>query len=71
MAANASPGSLPGAVLMTCRVLSHGPDGSSIQARALLDSASSVSFISEHLAQALRLKRSHRDARIHGVAGLS
>ena len=71
LTANASPDTLPGALLMTCCVLSHGPDGSSIHTRALLDSASSVSFVSECLAQALHLKQSHRDTRIHGVAGLS
>ena len=70
LVANASPGTPTGALLMTCRVLSHGPDGSSIQARALLDSIF-VSFISERLAQALCLKRSDRHARIHGIAGLS
>ena len=59
LTANASPGTLPGALLMICCVLSRGPDGSSIHARALLDSASSVSFVSEHRAQAQRLKRSH------------
>ena len=56
LTANANPDTLPGALLITYRELSHGPDGSSIQARALLDSASSVSFVSEHLVQALRLK---------------
>ena len=40
LTANASPGTLPGALLMTCRVLSCGPDCFSIQVRALLDSAS-------------------------------
>ena len=68
---NASPGTAPGSLLMTCRVLTRGPDGSSIESRALLDSASSISFVSERLARALHLPRSRRDAKIHGVAGLS
>ena len=71
MYANASTtGGSQGSILMTCRVLATGPDGSSIECRALLDSASSASFVSERLARGLRLQRSHRSARIHGVAGL-
>ena len=42
-------------LLMICRVLVHGPNGSSVESRALLDSASSASFVSERLAQSLRL----------------
>ncbi len=60
-----------GSLLMTCRVLTEGPDGSSVEARALLDSASSVSFVSERFAQALCVPRSRQAAKIHGVAGLS
>ena len=58
-------------LLMTCRVLVKAPDGSSVEARALLDSASSASFISEQVAQSLRLPRSHQSTRISGVAGLT
>ena len=43
---------------MTCRILIEAPDGSSVEARALLDSASTASFVSERLAQSLRLPRS-------------
>ena len=57
-------------LLMTCRVLVVAPDGSTVNARALLDSGSTVSFISERLAQVLRLPRSQQQATIHGVAGL-
>ena len=71
LTSNASPETTPGSLLMTCRVVSRGPDDSSIESRALLDSASSISFVSERLAQALRLPRFRRDAKIHGVAGLS
>ena len=56
---------------MTCRVWVTGPDGSAIEARALLDSASSASFVSERLAQSLRLSRSTQNARITGIACLS
>ncbi len=69
---NAQAGPASGTLLMTCQVLVKGPDGSSsMKARALLDSASSTSFISEGLAQALRLPRSTRNIKISGVAGLS
>ena len=58
-------------LLMTCRVLVCSPDGTSVEARALLDNASSASFVSERLAQTLRLSRINQKARISGVAGLS
>ena len=58
-------------LLMTCRVLVGGPDGTTVEARAILDSASSVSFVSERLTQGLRLSRSSQNARISGIAGLS
>jgi len=57
-------------LLMTCHVLVESPNGSSMKARALLDSASSASFVSERLAQSLSLTRSTQNARISGVAGL-
>ena len=34
-------------LLMTCRIMVEAPHGSSVEARALLDSASSASFVSE------------------------
>ena len=58
-------------LLMTCRVLVIAPDGSTVNARALLDSGSTVSFVSERLAQTLRLPRSQQQATIYGVAGLA
>lgn len=58
-------------LLMTCRVLVRAPDGTFVEARALLDNASSASFVSERLAQTLRLPRANQKARISGVAGLS
>ena len=39
--------------LMACQVLTIGPNGSTYCARALLHSASSTSFVMEHLAQRL------------------
>ena len=56
-------------LLMTCRVLVESPDGFQAEARALLDSGSSASFVSERLAQSLHLPRSGQNTRISGVAG--
>ena len=61
----------PNSLLMTCRVMVTSPRGLSAQARGLLDSASSVSFISERLAQGLNLPRTHETLSFSGVAGLS
>ena len=60
-------------LLMTCRILVTHPDsnGPPIEARAILDSASSASFISERLARCLCLPRSRQSTAITGVAGLS
>ena len=68
---NAAAGLTQNSLLMTCRVLVEAPDSSLVSARALLDSASSVSFISERLASSLCLPRLNRNTRISGVAGLS
>lgn len=57
-------------LLMTCRVLVKAPNGSSVKPLALLDSASSASFVSERLAQSLHLPRSHQSTCISGVPGL-
>ena len=46
-------------LLMMCYILVHAPSDLSVKARAVLDSASSTSFISEQLAQILCLPRSH------------
>jgi len=58
-------------LLMTCRVLIMSPDGLTTQARALLDSASSTSFVSERLAQYLHLPHLRRQAQITGIGGLA
>ena len=55
---------------MTCQILVHSPDGTSLNARALLDSASSTSFISDGLTEALQLPRSAQNIKISGIAGL-
>ncbi len=52
-------------LMMTCRVVVASPDGSTVEARALLDSAS------ERLAQSLRLPRSSHNATISGIVGLA
>ena len=58
-------------LLMTCTMLIKSPTGISIEARGILDSASSSSFVSECLAQFLKLPRSTCCVRISGIAGLS
>ena len=44
-----------------------GPDGTSYKARALFDSGSSASFISEQAAQLLRLPRRRQDWKASGI----
>ena len=56
---------------MTCSVRASAPDGSTVTARALLDSASSASFISERLARALNLPRFRQNTHISGIAGIT
>ena len=58
-------------LLMTCKVLVTSPDGLTIEARALLDNASSTSFVTERLVQTLHLPRSHKSIQIVGIAGVS
>ena len=56
---------------MTCCVRVQAPNGSHVLARALLDSASSASFVSERLAQCLSLPRNKRDIVISGIVELT
>lgn len=56
---------------MTCHVLVYAPDDTSVEARYLLDNASSASSVSKRLAQTLRMPRFNQKARISGAAGLS
>ena len=55
--------------LMTCWVTVETPHGT-MNARALLDTGSSASFVSECLAQSLHLYQHTQNARICGIAGL-
>ena len=59
------------ALLMTCRVSVIAPDGSSVEARALLDNASSASFVSERLVQSLSLPHFNQHVRVSGIGGVS
>ena len=54
-------------LLTTCQILVKGPDGSTSQARALLDSASATSFISEQLVQWLHLPHQLYKAKVCGI----
>ena len=58
-------------LLMTCKVLVEAPDGSMVETRGILDSASTASFVSERIVQSLGMPRSSCKARISGIAGLS
>ena len=58
-------------ILMTHRILVISPNGSSSEARAILDSASSASIISDHLARTLNLPHLSQNTHITGIAGLS
>ena len=68
-ASHATMGIKSDLLLMTCRIRVEAADGTYTEARAILDSGSSSSFISERLARTLRLPRSYLSARISGVAG--
>ena len=59
------------ALLMTCCVSVLMPDSSSVEARGLLDNASSASFVSECLVQSLSLPRFNQHARVSGIGGVS
>ena len=56
-------------LLMTCQVQVVNQRGYITRARALLDSASSMSFITERLAQHLRLPRTRQAISISGIGG--
>ena len=56
---------------MTCRVIVSTPNGIYLQARAILDSASFASFISERLARSLHLPFTRCVTSITGIAGLT
>ena len=71
VSATAAASLAPNSLLMTCRVLVEVPDGSTVNATALLDSASSASFVSERLVKSLCLPCLHQSTTICGVAGLT
>ncbi len=55
-------------LLMTWQVLIHAPNGSQIRARGLLDTGSSISFVSQRLVQS---QISSKNLEITGIAGIS
>ena len=57
-------------LLKTCSISVKSSNGSVVVARALLDSASSASFVSEHLTQTLSLPRTKIDIVISGIVGI-
>ena len=58
-------------LLMTCRVRFTASNGLSVEARCLLDNGSSASFISERVAQCLRLPRHFQSICVSGITGMS
>jgi hypothetical protein len=72
VSSNTSTGSnVPNTLLMTCQVQVVAPDGASIKARALLDSGSTMSFVSERIVQSLGLNRRSQRLTISGIGGIS
>ena len=69
---NASTGSsVPNTLLMTCQVRDKAPDGTLIRGRALLDSGSTSSFVSERIVQSLGLNRSSQRLTVSGIGGMT
>ena len=58
-------------LLMTCREKITGPDGSVTHARVFLDPGASCSFVTERLAQQLKLPRRRDNSVIAGIAGVN
>ena len=54
-------------LLPICKVEVIDPDGSTQQARALLESASSASFIMKRLARQLHLPHNHYGPKVSGI----
>lgn len=57
----------PPVLLATARVLAHLPEGRSLQLRALIDSGSEATFVSERATQALHLKRRKTKIKVTGI----
>ena len=68
---NTAAGLSSKSLLMTCLVFVDAPDGSSVVAKAILDSASSAFIVSEHLSQSLRLPHFRQGMQISGIASFS
>ena len=64
-----NPGAQCSTLLMTCQIAIMTSNGCMTKARALLDCASSTSFINERLAQRLRLPHQCKCAPIAGIGG--
>ena len=72
VSSNTSTGSnVPNTLLMTCQVQVIAPDGKSNKARALLDSGSTMSFVSERIVQSLGLRRRSQRLTVSGIGGMS
>ena len=69
VSSNTATGLKSNNLLMTCQVSVLAPNGLSIKARALLDSGSSTSFVTEHLARSLQLRRTKQFNQISGITG--
>ena len=71
VSSNTATGVINDTQLMTCQVIVSAPDGSKVRVRGLLESASSMSFISQRLVQSPRLPQSNYPITISGIAGLT
>ena len=72
VSSNISAGSnVPNTLLMTCQVRIKAPDGTFIKARALLDSGSTMSFISECIVQSCCLNRCSQCFTVSEIGGMS
>ena len=58
-------------LLMTCQVLIIAPNDLSVRVRALLDSGSSASLISERIVQSPRLSCTKQKVSVSGIGGIS
>ena len=61
----------PSSLLMTCQISVTSPAGLTIEARALLDAGSSISFISDRLSRTLQLRHCPQSVTISGIAGIT
>ena len=58
-------------LLVTCKANITGPDGSVVQVRLFLDPRAACSFVTERLAQQLKLPRRKDNSLIAGIAGVN